>query len=69
MKYASGKASTASAIVTAAAIPIVRSAIVRYALDSKIVWKLPTVQWCSISVVNGLTVQNEETNSATRDAR
>ena len=38
MKYASGNARTASAIVTAAAIPIVRNAIVRYALDSKIVW-------------------------------
>ena len=37
LKYASGKASTASVSVTAAAIPIVRSAIVRYALDSKIV--------------------------------
>jgi hypothetical protein len=38
MKYASGNARTASAIVTAAAIPIVRKMIVRYALDSKIVW-------------------------------
>ena len=37
MKYANGKASTASVSVTAAAMPIVRSAIVRYALDSKIV--------------------------------
>jgi hypothetical protein len=69
MKYASGKARTASAIVTAAAIPIVRRAIVRYALDSKIVRKLPSVQWCSISVVNGLTVQNDETKSATSEAR
>jgi hypothetical protein len=38
MKYASGNARIASAIVTAAAIPIVRSAICRYALDSKMVW-------------------------------
>ena len=37
MKYASGNASTASVSVTAAAMPIVRSAIVRYALDSQIV--------------------------------
>jgi hypothetical protein len=37
MKYANGNASSASVSVTAAAIPIVRRAIVRYALDSKIV--------------------------------
>ena len=35
MKYASGNASTASATVTAAAMPIVRSAIERYALESQ----------------------------------
>jgi hypothetical protein len=37
MKSASGKARRASVMVTAAAIPIVRKAIVRYALDSKMV--------------------------------
>ena len=69
MKYASGNASTASVTVTAAAIPIVRSAIDRYALDSQIVRKLSRFQMCSISVVNGLTVQNDEMKSATSDAR
>ena len=37
MKYASGNARRASITVTAAAMPIVRSAIERYALDSQIV--------------------------------
>jgi hypothetical protein len=37
MKYARGNARIASATVTAAASPIVRNAIDRYALDSKIV--------------------------------
>jgi hypothetical protein len=55
--------------VTAAAMPIVRSAIVRYALESTRVWKFEIVQWCSISVVNGLTVQNEEMKRATSEAR
>jgi len=55
--------------VTAAAIPIVRSAIVRYALDWKSVWKFPNVQWCSICVVNALTVQNDETKRAASEAR
>jgi hypothetical protein len=50
-------------------MPIVRSAIVRYALDSRSVRKFPSVQWCSICVVNGLTVQNDETKSAASEAR
>ena len=69
MKYANGKASTASVSVTAAAMPIVRSAIVRYALESISVRKLSRFQMCSMSVVNEFTVQNDEMKSATSDAR
>jgi hypothetical protein len=55
--------------VTAAAIPIVRSAIERYADDSKIVRKLSRFQTCSISVVNGLTPQKAETKRTASAAR
>ena len=69
MKYANGNASTVSVTVTAAAMPIVRSAIVRYALSSQSVRKLSTFQMWTISVVNASTDQNAETSSATSDAR
>jgi hypothetical protein len=69
MKYANGNASTASVTVTAAAIPIVRSAIERYADDSKIVLKFPRFQTCSISVVSELTCQNADTKRTTSAAR
>ena len=63
MKYANGNASTASVTVTAAAIPIVRSAIVRYVGSLKIVRKLSSVQSCTSLPVNESTLQNAEMNS------
>src|SRR2546426_1971098 len=64
MKYANGKATTASVIVTTAAIPIVRSAMCRYAEPFQSVRKLSSVQCRTRSDVNGSTDQNAETNSA-----
>jgi hypothetical protein len=69
MKYANGNARTASVTVTAAAIPIVRSAIDLYAEDSKIVLKFESVHTCSISVVKGFTCQSAETNRTTSAER
>ena len=55
--------------VTAAASPIVLSAIVRYVESSKIVLKLSTFQWWTSLVVNGSIDQKAETNSATSARR
>ena len=70
MKYASGKASNASVIVTAAAMPIVRAAMRRYVpFEWSRSWKFCSVQlWTSLPV-NASTLQKEETKSETSAAR
>jgi hypothetical protein len=50
--------------VTADAMPIVRRAIVRYVGSSHRVRKLSSDQVRTISLVNGSTDQNADTNSA-----
>jgi len=60
---------TASATVVAAAMPIVRYAIERYALDVKMMRKLSSVQTCSISLVNGLICQNASMKRTASAAR
>ena len=68
-KNANGSARIASVTVTAAAIPIVRNAIVRYTGTFTSVSKLPSVQWWISLPVNGSTVHSAEMNSTTSAAR
>ena len=58
-----------SVTVTAAAIPIVRSAIVLYAGVSISVSKFVSVQLWTILPLNESTVHSAETNSSTSAAR
>ena len=71
MKYASGNARIASVTVTAAAIPTVRPAILRYvgSVVEKIVRKLSRFQMCSSFPVKESTVQKDETNRIEREPR
>src|SRR5918911_1143188 len=69
MKYANGKAITASVSVTAAAIPTVRYAMCRYVGSEKIVWKLSRFHACTIFPVNASRSQNADTNSTASAAR
>src|SRR3954447_17722242 len=68
MKYANGNAMITSVSVTANAMPIVRSATLRYVGSFQSVRKLSSVQlWMSCDVKTS-TVQNDVTNSATSAA-
>ena len=68
-KKANGSASTASVTVTAAAMPIVRSAIVRYVPTEKSVLKLSSVHVWTRLPVNESTLHSAEMNSTTSAAR
>ena len=69
MKYANGKASTASVAVTRVAIPTVRPMIDQYVESVMMIRKLSRFQDCTICVVKGSMVQNAVIRSVTSAAR
>ncbi len=69
MKYANGKARTASVNVTSAAMPIVRSMMARYVAFPNNVRKLPRPQTRSMFVVKLLILQNAVISRIPSDAR
>ena len=69
MKKASGKASTASVSVTAAAIQSVRKAIRQYVWSCQSVLKFVHDQAWTTLPVNESTCQNADTNKATSEPR
>ena len=69
MKYANGKASTASVAVTRVAIPTVRPMIDQYVESVMMIRKLSRFHDCTICVVKGSMVQNAVIRSVTNAAR